>query len=285
MRSEAEVAQKFAQAYSTATKARYDCALQAPFLDEADWRMLAALDLYDRGTVWHSIRVAALAREQVLAYHELPDGSMIRFADLFERSGIGFARFYRACLLHDVGKIVLPKELLFKRGRFTTSERTAAARHESVSRQMLAFAGRGLEADIAGQHHNYGREEARSKFFIPRLGIWAATADLVRLADTQEALLSRRVYKPPLKTLAVLRIMVEMARDGEVGRELACLWIGREFKRLDLSYLNRAAIPALNAVGHLREVSEFLEEEYVRLARLCSLASLAEPLPDCAATA
>jgi hypothetical protein len=60
----------------------------------------------------------------------------------------------RAALLHDVGMLFLPQELLQKEGKLTDKERVLLESHPSVSYEMVRRWGEGYEAtQVALQHH------------------------------------------------------------------------------------------------------------------------------------
>jgi HD-GYP domain-containing protein (c-di-GMP phosphodiesterase class II) len=60
----------------------------------------------------------------------------------------------RAALLHDVGMLFLPQELLLKEGKLTEKERVLLESHPSISYEKIRIWGEGYEATQVGlQHH------------------------------------------------------------------------------------------------------------------------------------
>ena len=84
--------------------------------------LIAALDYRDAETQWHSRRVSLYARRlaQALGLHE-PELTTIE----------------HGALLHDIGKIVVPGELLTKPGRLTSDEWELMKTHTTIGARIL----------------------------------------------------------------------------------------------------------------------------------------------------
>jgi HD-GYP domain-containing protein (c-di-GMP phosphodiesterase class II) len=253
----------------------------APFMNDVDWQVLAAMHSFDNCTASHQVNTMFFAANQAKVEHELPNGARIRFDDLMERSNFPFARYCRAALHHDIGKIMIPKEVLFQKGKLSEEDRAIVASHEKASSIILKSLNLDVEARIAGQHHNNDQQEMECQFYIPELRLWVAVADLLHLADVQEALLRNRVYRPSLTPLEALRIMVEQSKDGKIGRELTCLWVKEEMRKLSGSYLNRLESSAWREIQNLLFIRSFLAVEWKNLKQLCQQPSVAEVYPYC----
>lgn len=78
------------------------------FLDERSWNLLAFLDVFDPHLLEHSLKTYEIAKHKV--EKELLHGIVL--ARAFEREGVQLEEFYRTCLLHDIGKITIPYEVL-----------------------------------------------------------------------------------------------------------------------------------------------------------------------------
>jgi HD-GYP domain-containing protein (c-di-GMP phosphodiesterase class II) len=124
-------------------------------------------------------------------------------------------------LLHDVGKMAIPHEVLNKPGRLNGSEFAVMKGHVSASVRYLQGCHdmpRGI-LTIAGQHH-----EKLDGSGYP-LGLKGNQLDrLARMAsiiDVFSALTDRRVYKPPMDAETALKIMVD-----EMGSHLDMTLLG-----------------------------------------------------------
>jgi putative two-component system response regulator len=105
-------------------------------------------------------------------------------------------RIEQASLLHDVGKIGLPDDILHKPGKLTPEERTVMQRHATIGADLLAGSPSPLlqaAEQIARTHHERwdggGYPAGLRGEDIPLPGRIAA------ICDVYDALLSERPYK------------------------------------------------------------------------------------------
>lgn len=90
-------------------KSKYQEALaKIEFLTDKDLEMFTIIDLYDEDLAAHSLETYRIAKEKVereLAFEVI-------LVDLFAKEGVTSEQFFRACLLHDIGKIEIPNFIL-----------------------------------------------------------------------------------------------------------------------------------------------------------------------------
>ncbi|NTU98938.1 HD domain-containing protein, partial [Candidatus Falkowbacteria bacterium] len=255
------------------TRAKCSFALRlehVDFITDLDWELLATLREYDHGTVDHNIQTLFFARDQITREHKLPlPNGTIRLRDLMK----DVPAFEQGCLHHDIGKITVDPNIMFKKGPFEPHEREIVETHEDASRQILEFYGLKKAAKVASQHHNYRKAAPESVFRIPQLGIDVSEADILHLADVQHALLQSRSYRKGLTSLKALRIMAEQAMDGKVGKEISCLWIKSEMDKLRRSYLLRPESASWSETENYTIINSFIKEEWANLALLCEKAN------------
>jgi hypothetical protein len=81
-------------------------------MTDHDFEMLAVLGLYDMNTLEHSIRTFELAY-RIIA-HPFPQfsGGEIILGDFLGDAGVSREQFLRAALFHDIGKVIIPREIL-----------------------------------------------------------------------------------------------------------------------------------------------------------------------------
>jgi len=122
-------------------------------------------------------------------------------------------------LLHDVGKMKIPTEILNKPGRFTEDEFTIMKSHASLSRELLTGVPGISEMviRIAGEHHEKvgggGYPRGISGDEISQIGRMAA------IVDVYDALTSNRVYHKGMEPSEVLKKLMEWSGthlDGDL---------------------------------------------------------------------
>lgn len=143
---------------------------------------IAAL-AWNRDIVAHACRVMRLARIT---------------AQRLELSQERVSRLGLAALLHDMGKIAIPKAILDKPGSLTDEEWDMVRRHPELGRQMLLRAGgdwASLAPIVAAHHERWdgrGYPRGLTKDAIP------LEARILTVADAYDAMTSPRVYQKPL---------------------------------------------------------------------------------------
>jgi HD-GYP domain-containing protein (c-di-GMP phosphodiesterase class II) len=112
-----------------------------------------------------------------------------------------------ASLLHDIGKVAIPPEILTKPGRLTDEEFDLMKTHTTIAGEMFGKANKvfvdsfkkdsylALARDIAFYHHEHwngkGYPNGLKGESIP------LSARIVAVADVYDALISKRPYKEP----------------------------------------------------------------------------------------
>jgi putative two-component system response regulator len=163
--------------------------------DETVTRLLRVADARDRETGHHSDQtgriVAALGAELGLdeaAVHQLR----------------------RAALLHDIGKVAVPDEILHKPGPLTEDERVQMRRHVRVGWQILSGSDDStlqLASEIALAHHE--RWDGRGYPLELAGEAIPLEARITAVADVFEALTSDRPYRGALSVAVARAVIIE----------------------------------------------------------------------------
>lgn len=110
-------------------------------------------------------------------------------------------------MLHDVGKIFIPPEILSKPGRLTAEERVMIEKHPlKGSRYLMTQAGIPKLAVLVALEHHRKFDGAGYPAVDPG---WKPhiVGQIVAIADVFDALRSRRVYTEPKSQAEILKIM------------------------------------------------------------------------------
>lgn len=132
-------------------------------------------------------------------------------------------------LLHDVGKLLLPTELLGKPGPLTDSELDEVRTHPAAGARLIANAPEARVALPCVLYHH----ERWDGFGYPAMlegPLIPMEARLVALADAFDAMTSARPYRPPLSFSAALRELDRCAGtqfDPELARVCIDVWSTR----------------------------------------------------------
>jgi putative nucleotidyltransferase with HDIG domain len=154
---------------------------------------LVQLKEFDEYTTTHSLNVSVLGMG--LAERVGLDGSEVRAYGV-------------AGLLHDIGKTLIPLDILTKPGRFTDAEREVMNRHPVEGARLILRANTGLDlaAVVAYEHHIMVDGSGYPALRFRRM--CHAASRLVQVCDVFDALRTRRPYRdgwPVEKAIAYLR--------------------------------------------------------------------------------
>lgn len=166
----------------------------------------AMLDLtmisgYDEDTYVHPVNVCVLAAA---------------LAALFTKDAAALAKLCKAALLHDVGKALIPPEILSKPGELDEEERALVSRHPADGARILEEAeGAGpLSAIVAFEHHmRYDMSGYPASRMIRRVHPLCL---MVQVANAYDVMVSERPYRAPMPRE---RALAEMASGAGTAFE------------------------------------------------------------------
>jgi response regulator RpfG family c-di-GMP phosphodiesterase len=146
---------------------------------------------------------------------------------------------YKSAPLHDIGKVGVPDCILLKPGKLSETEFEEMKKHAVIGRNAIRATERKLgnksflrfAHDIAYTHHEKwngtGYPQGLRGEEIPLCG------RLMALADTYDALISQRVYKPPLTHEEAIRIIVkDKGTHFDLDIVDAFLTVSEEFRNI-----------------------------------------------------
>jgi putative nucleotidyltransferase with HDIG domain len=116
-----------------------------------------------------------------------------------------------AGVLHDVGKMKLDQDILFKKGRLTREEFDHVKAHTTLGKQLLQADPMVPEEVIAAAYSHHERMDGRGYpegLPEPHIGFYARVVSIV---DAYDAITSRRCYSAPQSSAQALKILYEAA--------------------------------------------------------------------------
>ena len=164
-----------------------------------------------------------------------------RFWNFFDVSTIDL--LYQSAPLHDIGRVGIRDNILLKPGKLTDDEFEEMKKHTMYGRDSLLKAEEGLGTnsflsfarEVAYTHHEKwdgtGYPEKLSGENIPVSG------RIMAVADVYDALISRRVYRPPLPHSNALEIISE-GRGTHFDPDIADTFINFEDKFRNIALID-----------------------------------------------
>lgn len=149
--------------------------------------LASAIDAKDRYTNGHSSRVAKYSKEIALRA-----GKSVEYQE----------EIYFVALLHDIGKIGVPDNILNKNSKLTDEEYETIKRHPSIGVEILKNITEMPNIEIGAHYHHErfdgkGYPEGLAGYGIPEI------ARIIAVADAYDAMTSRRSYRAALPQSAV----------------------------------------------------------------------------------
>jgi len=156
---------------------------------------------------------------------------------------------YKSAPLHDIGKVGIPDAILLKPGKLTPEEFEVMKTHTTLGRDAILAAERLINApstflrlarEIAHFHQEKwdgsGYPEGLAGEAIP------VSARLMAVADVYDALIARRVYKPPFPHDEAVQI-IRAGRDQHFDPDMvdAFVAVQGEFKAIAERYADSEA--------------------------------------------
>lgn len=156
---------------------------------------LARQDQYDAFTFGHSLRVAVLS---------------MNFAKALTDDRELLIRIGTAALLHDVGKSLIPFEILHSPRSLSAEERREMNRHAELGAEcLLGHYDSDPLAIVAAFGHHRGPDGSGYPGTAHRHHSEMVT-NIVKICDVFEALTAARPYKQPMSPIRAYRVMIAM---------------------------------------------------------------------------
>jgi putative nucleotidyltransferase with HDIG domain len=170
---------------------------------------LLQLREFDEYTTTHSLNVSVL---------------VMALAESLDLAQQDVRAFGIAGLLHDLGKVNIPKDILNKPGKLTDEERNVMQQHPVAGARMIIESGRKLDlaATVAHEHHIMinGQGYPTRHYHRP----CHKASNLVHVCDVYDALRTKRPYRDAWEANRVLTYIEERA-GTEFEPEIAASFV------------------------------------------------------------
>ncbi|MCR5786910.1 MAG: HD domain-containing protein [Acholeplasmatales bacterium] len=182
-------------------------------------------EMYSIQTLYHS-KVTAMIAYMIAKYSHLPKDIC--------------AKIYMAGMVHDLGKVQVPLDILEKPGKLTDDEYIIMKTHVKYTVELLTHNMDFDIVEIAGRHHErldgYGYPNHIDGFHL------TLPQEIMQVADVISALIAKRSYKEAWSIDKTLAVLDENVKDNKLAIEPIEVFKDHQKKILKASqkYMQRA---------------------------------------------
>lgn len=131
------------------------------------------------------------------------------------KAGVNVQSLQKAAVLHDIGKVLIPNEIVNKKGKLTDSERDIMQKHSILGYELLKTTD--IDQDtlyLVRNHHQNAQKTgypAVDDNFVADINL-----QILSVADMYSALREKRSYKPAMSKNQALAIIHKDMKQGKV---------------------------------------------------------------------
>lgn len=132
---------------------------------------------------------------------------------------VSLPHLQEAAMLHDYGKVLIPKEVLNKAGKLDATEREIMELHSELGYELLKDKGISEKTlNLVKYHHqnlNGTGYPTKNKNFD-----YGIDAQILSTADKYTALKEKRAYKSPMGKYEALEIIAKDVNNGNISQDI-----------------------------------------------------------------
>lgn len=140
-------------------------------------------------------------------------------ADFYGYDKLTKQKLYFAGAVHDLGKLIIKRDVLEKNGKLSEDEFLYIQTHASYTYKILSQI-KGLEDVTAWASYHHEKLNGRGYPFGKKAADLDKNSRLMACLDIYQALREKRPYKKPMSHQEALTIMYKMADDNFIDREI-----------------------------------------------------------------
>lgn len=185
----------------------YDIVVSEEHLDEMLDLISNIIDFRSSFTATHSKSVAAVAA---------------KLAQLIQMSPQDCHSIKVAALLHDIGKLAIPTEILEKPGPLTSYERDIIRTHSYYTEQVLEFLSGFDQINQWASTHHESPNGTGYPYSYTNQDLNAGSL-ILKVADIFVALMENRPYRSGMTTEQAMSILTGMAQNNDVDQTIVAV--------------------------------------------------------------
>ena len=135
------------------------------------------------------------------------------------KRGISMSDIQQAAMFHDIGKVLIPENILNKRGKLTDEERKIMETHSELGYELLKNTGLNKEVlSLIKYHHQ--TPDGKGYPEIEKDFEYTTASEILRATDEYTAMREERSYKPALSKDVALATVSEEVNAGNISQEV-----------------------------------------------------------------
>lgn len=201
--------------------------------------LTSALGEHDKRTRGHSERVRLFAR---------------LLGEEMGLDGIDLDRLQWGALLHDIGKLTIPAEILNKPGKLDDTEWAIMAGHAEASRELVAPLQPFLGTFVSAADGHHEKWDGSGYPLGVRGSAIPLPARIVAVADAYEVMTATRAYKKPMSAEAA-RAELTACAGTHFDPDVVRAWLNVSVGEVSKAAGPAAAIAGLPLIGELLAVA------------------------------
>lgn len=135
------------------------------------------------------------------------------------KQDVNISNLQQAAMLHDYGKVLIPKEILNKKGALTPEEKKIMELHSEFGYELLK--GQGIDEEVLNlikYHHQ--KPDGSGYPAVSHKFEYGISSQILEAADMYSALTENRAYHDACSKEEALKIIYKEVENGNISQEV-----------------------------------------------------------------